>query len=122
MRRNIQWNLPETISLKLDSGMSWNVKMGRDGTGCYFARGWSKFVKDLKLEAWDFLIFRLIQEKEFEVAVYGVNCCEKDISCYASSGKKHSSELFGLFYPILSVSQTHHMFTDGMEWKISRSE
>ncbi|OWM88456.1 hypothetical protein CDL15_Pgr003868 [Punica granatum] len=93
VRENIQWNLHETISLKKDLGVSWKVKMEEDETGCYFTKGWVKFVKDMRLEVWDFLIFWLICAKEFKVAFYGKNSCERDISYYASCGTRHSSKL-----------------------------
>lgn len=71
--------------------------MERNETGCYFAKGWAEFARGLRLEAGDFLVFRLIREREFKVAVFGGNCCEKDLRCYAPSGTKDSGEFFGIY-------------------------
>ncbi|GFP80953.1 B3 domain-containing protein os03g0120900 [Phtheirospermum japonicum] len=72
--------LPENAKLKVSSGETWDVEIEKlDGDNIYLNRGWAKFVKDMKLKTFDFLLFRWFTEKStFQVSCYGKDGCEKE--------------------------------------------
>lgn len=63
--------LPEHPVLVIESGDSWRVKIEEVEEHHCFTQGWPEFVKDLRLELHDFLIFWFECPSKFLVEVYG---------------------------------------------------
>ncbi|KAL2240293.1 B3 domain-containing protein At1g49475-like [Sesamum indicum] len=73
--------LPGTAELRTSFGETWSVKLEIEDEKYCFTGGWSKFVKDAELEVGEFLVFWFnIGKSTFDVSVYGINGCEKEIS------------------------------------------
>ncbi|KAL0450273.1 UNVERIFIED_CONTAM: hypothetical protein Slati_1583700 [Sesamum latifolium] len=71
-----------SVRLRNSSGKIWFVKLEQedeDERYC-FTRGWKKFAEDVGLEMGEFLVFRFVGGCMFDVSVYGVHGCEREIS------------------------------------------
>ncbi|KAL0332234.1 UNVERIFIED_CONTAM: hypothetical protein Scaly_2124900 [Sesamum calycinum] len=70
-----------SVRLRTSSGKIWFVKLEQkdeDERYC-FTRGWNKFAEDVGLEMGEFLVFRFVGGSMFDVSVYGVHGCEREI-------------------------------------------
>ncbi|KAL0343607.1 UNVERIFIED_CONTAM: hypothetical protein Sangu_1248100 [Sesamum angustifolium] len=70
-----------SVRLRTSSGKIWFVKLEQkdeDERYC-FTRGWSKFAEMIGLEMGEFLVFRFVGGSMFDVSVYGVHGCEREI-------------------------------------------
>ncbi|KAK4416254.1 hypothetical protein Salat_2450900 [Sesamum alatum] len=70
-----------SVKLRASSGKIWLVKLEHkdEEERCCFTRGWNKFVEDVGLEMGEFLVFRLVGRAMFDVSVYGIHGCEREI-------------------------------------------
>ncbi|KAF5739422.1 transcriptional factor B3 family protein [Tripterygium wilfordii] len=76
--RNLKRKLPERVTLKGPSGISWNVDLMTSDNVMFFSRGWKDFVTDHVLEDGDVLIFKLNADLSFDVLMFdGRSLCEK---------------------------------------------
>ncbi|CAI9752819.1 unnamed protein product [Fraxinus pennsylvanica] len=83
--------LPENVTLKIDSGKSWNVKLEQDEGQHYFTQGWVEFVEDLDLKMGTFLVFRVVDNWTVNVLVYGLSGCEMEFE--GGESQTNDSEL-----------------------------
>ncbi|KAL2240294.1 UNVERIFIED_CONTAM: putative B3 domain-containing protein [Sesamum indicum] len=70
-----------SVRLRNSSGKIWFVKleqMDEDERYC-FTQGWNKFAEEVGLEVGEFLVFRFVGESMFDVSVYGVHGCDREI-------------------------------------------
>ncbi|CAA0832760.1 B3 domain-containing protein [Striga hermonthica] len=72
-------DLSEKVELFTESGDSWTVKIERIGPDRYFTDGWSRFAEDYNLKSMEFLVFRLTGRSKFEVLVYDISGCHKEL-------------------------------------------
>ncbi|KAL2499741.1 B3 domain-containing protein REM5 [Abeliophyllum distichum] len=70
--------LHENVTLTINNGESWNVRLEQDGGHHYFTQGWVKFVKDLDLKMGSFLVFWLVGNSTIKVSAYGISGCEME--------------------------------------------
>ncbi|KAL0450272.1 UNVERIFIED_CONTAM: hypothetical protein Slati_1583600 [Sesamum latifolium] len=70
-----------SVRLRTSAGKIWFVKLEpKDEEERYcFTRGWIKFAEDVGLEMGEFLVFRFVGGSMFDVSVYGVHGCEREI-------------------------------------------
>ncbi|KAL3813571.1 hypothetical protein ACJIZ3_014839 [Penstemon smallii] len=74
--------LPENAKLRTSSGETWNVEIEqRADEQYYFTGGWNKFAEDAGLEFGEFIVFMFSEKSVFDISVFGVNGCEREISC-----------------------------------------
>ncbi|XP_039688815.1 putative B3 domain-containing protein Os03g0621600 isoform X2 [Medicago truncatula] len=80
---NLNKKLPENVTLKGPSGVTWNIRLTtRDGF-VYFVDGWQQFMNDHSLKANDFLVCKYNGESHFEVLIFdGESFCEKEASYF----------------------------------------
>ena len=80
---NLNKKLPENVTLKGPSGVTWNIRLTtRDGT-VYFVDGWQRFMNDHSLKVNDFLVCKYNGESHFEVLIFdGESFCEKEASYF----------------------------------------
>ncbi|KAK4416255.1 hypothetical protein Salat_2451000 [Sesamum alatum] len=74
--------LRESVKLRTSSGKIWVVRLehkDHEEERYCFTRGWSEFAADVGLEMGEFLVFRLVGESMFDVSVYGIHGCEREI-------------------------------------------
>ncbi|KAL0343603.1 UNVERIFIED_CONTAM: B3 domain-containing protein [Sesamum angustifolium] len=75
-------NLSGNAKLHTESGDSWAVRIEQIGQQHFFTDGWTKFAQDLDLKFWEFLLFKFDGKSTFEVSVYGMSGCQKELhSC-----------------------------------------
>lgn len=75
-------NLSEKAKLRAESGDSWIVRTERIGDHLFFTDGWMKFAQDADLKFREFLLFKFVGNSTFEVSVYGISGCLKELhSC-----------------------------------------
>ncbi|GKV04719.1 hypothetical protein SLEP1_g16833 [Rubroshorea leprosula] len=76
--KHFKKKLPETVTLKGPSGLTWDVGLTKNEDALFFDRGWPTFVKDHSLEEHDFLTFKYNGVSQFDVLMFdGLNLCEK---------------------------------------------
>ncbi|KAL3839682.1 hypothetical protein ACJIZ3_024273 [Penstemon smallii] len=72
--------LPIKAKLRISSGETWDVKIEQtDDKRYFFTRGWNKFVKYFRLELGEFVLFTLSGNSIFDVIVFGINQCDRQI-------------------------------------------
>ncbi|KAL3616464.1 hypothetical protein CASFOL_039854 [Castilleja foliolosa] len=70
----------ENFTLRISSGETWAVKMVKTEDDKYeFTVGWNKFAKDVGLKMGEFLVFSLVAKSMFDVSVFAVTCCQRQI-------------------------------------------
>ncbi|KAL3813568.1 hypothetical protein ACJIZ3_014836 [Penstemon smallii] len=85
--------LPENAKLRTSSGETWNVEIEqRADEQYYFTGGWNKFAEDAGLEFGEFIVFMFSEKSVFDISVFGVNGCEREISCSALLDEDSESE------------------------------
>ncbi|KAI3452083.1 hypothetical protein Pfo_008748 [Paulownia fortunei] len=73
--------LPESAKLRISSGETWDVKLEEiDDEKYCFTVGWNKFVKYVGLEMGEFLVFWFNGKSTFDVSVFGISGCEREVS------------------------------------------
>ncbi|GER35702.1 B3 domain-containing protein [Striga asiatica] len=71
-------DLSEKVELFAESGV-WTVKIEKIGPDRFFTDGWSRFAEDYNLKSMEFLVFRLTGRSKFEVLVYNLSGCHKEL-------------------------------------------
>ncbi|XP_024932554.2 putative B3 domain-containing protein At5g66980 isoform X2 [Ziziphus jujuba] len=71
--------LPGKAILKDFSGRSWHVGLEIIERHLHFTSGWEKFASDHFLEHGDFLIFKYDGNSLFNVKIFGLNGCKKEV-------------------------------------------
>ncbi|XP_073128628.1 B3 domain-containing protein REM5-like [Henckelia pumila] len=72
--------LAENAVLRGSSGKCWAVKLEHSGDEeCYFKVGWPKFAEDWGLRMGEFLVFWLAGKSTFDVWVFGINGCQREL-------------------------------------------
>ncbi|GFP80952.1 B3 domain-containing protein os01g0723500 [Phtheirospermum japonicum] len=70
----------ENFTLRISSGETWAVKMVKTEDEKYeFTGGWNKFAKDVGLKMGEFIVFWLVGKSMFDVSIFAVTCCEREI-------------------------------------------
>ncbi|KAL3616463.1 hypothetical protein CASFOL_039853 [Castilleja foliolosa] len=70
----------ENFTLRISSGQTWSVKMVKKEDDKYeFTVGWNKFAKDVGLKMGEFLVFSLVAKSKFDVSVFAVTHCQRQI-------------------------------------------
>ena len=80
---NLKKKLPQSVTLKGPSGLTWDVELKTIDDTLFFNHGWQEFVKDHSLEETDLLVFRYNGWSQFDVLIFdGKNLCEKGASYF----------------------------------------
>lgn len=80
---NLKKKLPQSVTLKGPSGLTWNVDLTTNDDTVFFNHGWQEFVKDHSLEETDLLVFRYDGGSQFDVLIFdGNNLCERGASYF----------------------------------------
>ncbi|KAJ4824032.1 hypothetical protein Tsubulata_007428 [Turnera subulata] len=80
---NLRKKLPDIVTLKGPSGVSWKVGVTTVNDTCFLSHGWKEFVKDHLLEVNDFLIFEYNGDSQFDVKMFDKqSMCEKAASYF----------------------------------------
>ncbi|KAM3710511.1 hypothetical protein ACJW31_01G035100 [Castanea mollissima] len=80
---NLKKKLPQSVTLKGPSGLTWDVELKTIDDTLFFNHGWQEFVKDHSLEETDLLVFRYNGWSQFDVLIFdGKNLCEKGDSYF----------------------------------------
>ncbi|KAL0017294.1 hypothetical protein SO802_004363 [Lithocarpus litseifolius] len=80
---NVKKKLPQGVTLKGPSGLTWDVELKTIDDILFFNHGWQEFVKDHSLEETDLLVFRYNGWSQFDVLIFdGKNLCEKGASYF----------------------------------------
>ncbi|KAK4416257.1 putative B3 domain-containing protein [Sesamum alatum] len=75
-------NLSGKAKLHTESGDGWIVRIEQVGQQHFFTDGWTKFAQDADLKFREFLLFKFVGESTFQVSVYGISGCQKELhSC-----------------------------------------
>ncbi|GAV79745.1 B3 domain-containing protein [Cephalotus follicularis] len=81
--KNLKKKLPETVTLKGPSSVTWNIVITANDDSIYFNHGWEEFVKNHFLEENDILMFKYNGESHFDVLMFdGRSLCEKASSYF----------------------------------------
>ncbi|KAL7157899.1 hypothetical protein ABFS83_02G107200 [Erythranthe nasuta] len=71
-------NIPETVTLKKTSGISFQADINRiDDDDWFIEKGWPEFVKENSVEESDFLIFTYARNAVFDIKIFSKNGCLK---------------------------------------------
>ncbi len=80
---NLKKKLPQSVTLKGPSGLTWNVDLTTNDDTLFFNHGWQEFVQDHSLKETDLLVFRYDGGSQFDVLIFdGNNLCEKGASYF----------------------------------------
>ncbi|GKV29811.1 hypothetical protein SLEP1_g38703 [Rubroshorea leprosula] len=92
---NLKKKLPESVTLRGPSGVTWDVGLVTKHDTLFFKDGWEKFVKDHSLAENDFLIFQYNGESCFDVLLFDQSLCEKEDSYFLKSSTETTNESKG---------------------------
>ncbi|CAK7332187.1 unnamed protein product [Dovyalis caffra] len=91
--KHLESNLNQTFRVRNSAGDCWYVRIERNQNILCLTEGWREFVQDNALELGDFLIFSCSGISDFDVTVYGKDCCEKNaVAADEKKTKSPSSE------------------------------
>ncbi|KAJ9166163.1 hypothetical protein P3X46_020948 [Hevea brasiliensis] len=76
--KNLRKKLPQVMTLRGPSGLTWQVVLTTNDDTMFFNHGWEEFVNDHFLQEKDLLIFKYNGDSCFDVLIFdGQSLCEK---------------------------------------------